>query len=85
MCSAFLRRFTAPGDTVLGIGVESTSLPEVALKLGRRVELILADQSTQREVQDRIVKAYRKAVSRGRHQVNAVIHACQARSTLHAC
>lgn len=40
-----LGRFSNAGESVLGIGTESTALPEAALKQGRGLELYLLDTS----------------------------------------
>ena len=48
------------GKTILGVGVEETQLPEVALDRGRRLELFLADETTSGKVEDRVQVAFKK-------------------------
>ncbi|CAM9456528.1 unnamed protein product, partial [Ascophyllum nodosum] len=60
-----VNRFSLPGDTVLGVGVESTHVPEVALDRGRRLELFLADMDSKDRVQERINRAFINAFDEG--------------------
>ena len=64
-----LGRFSNPGDTVLGIGVESAQVPEVTLSRGRRVEMVLSDNNQREEVEGRIETAFALAFSEGKFQV----------------
>lgn len=50
---------------MLGVGVESTHLPEVVLDRGRRLELFLADMKSRSGVQERINLAFMKAFKSG--------------------
>lgn len=65
-----LYRFTVAGDAVLGIGVESTQLLEVALDRGRPVELFLVNSSLVAEVRGRMEKAFQQAFMSGRFKVH---------------
>lgn len=64
-------RFTVPGDTVLGVGLESTRLPEVALDAGRRLEMYVADTSDnmRRQLRDRVRESFSRAFNTGMFQV----------------
>lgn len=62
-------RFTVSGDTVLGVGVESTMIPEVALGRARRLELYLGGEHPERDVTWRIEKAHTKAFANGMFKV----------------
>lgn len=62
-------RFTFPGDTVLGVGVETTGIVDVALDRGRRLELYLVDETSRPAVVDNIEQAFLKAFNRGMFQV----------------
>ena len=53
------------GDTILGVGVEDTQLPEVTLDRGRRLELFLADGTKSGKVEDRIKVAFQKGFDTG--------------------
>ena len=54
---------------MVGIGVETTNLPEVVLDRGRRLELLLAVQETKGVVLERIDTAFAKAFNAGNFQV----------------
>ena len=58
-------RFSLVGDTVLGVGVEDTQLPEVTLDRGRRLELFFADERSSTKVEDRVKVAFKKAFDSG--------------------
>lgn len=62
--------YSSPGDTVLGVGVETTQLPEVALDRGRRLELFLADKGASNDVQERITSSFVKAFDSGLFRVS---------------
>lgn len=62
-------RFTTPGDTVLGFGMKSKELPEIALARGRHMELYRADESTKGSVKERIDNAFLESYSSGNFQV----------------
>lgn len=64
-------RFTTAGDAVMGIGVESTQLLEVALELGRPTELFLANGGLAAEVRGRVERAFHKAFMAGMFKVNS--------------
>ena len=61
-----------PGDTILGLGIESTQLPEVALDAGRRIEMYLADTSTSMrgDLEPRIQAPFSRAFNAGMFQVS---------------
>ena len=59
---------------MLGVGVESTHVPEVALDRGRRLELFLADMDSKDRVQERINRAFINAFDEGIFEVTAFVH-----------
>jgi hypothetical protein len=68
-CPRIRNRYTNAGDTVLGIGVETTSAPEDAIARGRRVEFYVTDESKRAALQTKIGSAFHKAHSSGMFQV----------------
>ena len=66
-------RFTNATDTVLGIGVETTSVAEEALEKGRSVEFYVLDEEKRGMLGTRILDSFRTAFSRGLFKVLAVV------------
>ncbi|CAB1111515.1 unnamed protein product [Ectocarpus sp. CCAP 1310/34] len=64
----FIARFTNAGDTVLGVGVESTTVAEDAISRGRRVEFYVTDESKRASLQAKISSSFHKAHSSGMFQ-----------------
>ena len=62
-------RFTNATDTVLGIGVETTTMAEEAIEKGRCVEFYLTDEDKRGALSTKIHEAFRTAHSRGLVQV----------------
>ena len=73
-------RFTNVTDTVLGIGIETTSVAEEAIEKARSVELYVTDDDKRGMLGTRILQAFRTAHSRGMFQVLAVVFAGHATS-----
>ncbi|CAB1102171.1 unnamed protein product [Ectocarpus sp. CCAP 1310/34] len=69
-CSRIRNRYTNAGDTVLGIGVETTTAPVDAISRGRRVEFYVMDESKRAALQTNIASAFHKAHSSGMFQVD---------------
>lgn len=67
----YLNRYTNAGDTVLGIGVDITSVAMDAIGRGRRVEFYLLDASKRGALLTNISGAFHKAHSSGMFQVGA--------------
>ena len=65
-------RFTNAGDTILCVGVESSSAPEAALERSRRLEVYLADGSLREKVASRIAEAFKKAFVEGYFKVPSI-------------
>ncbi|CAB1105875.1 unnamed protein product [Ectocarpus sp. CCAP 1310/34] len=68
----FIARFTNAGDTVLGVGVESTTVAEDAISRGRRVEFYVTDESKRASLQAKISSTFHKAHSSGMFQSRRV-------------
>lgn len=64
-----LIRFTVPSDTVLGVGIESTVLQEIALPQGRRLKLYRVDESITGNLKERIHNAFLKSYNSGNFQL----------------
>ena len=62
-------RFTNATDTVLGIGVEATTVAEEATEKGRCVEFYVMDDDKRRMLTAKIYNVFRTAYSRGLFQV----------------
>lgn len=73
-----MERFTSPGDTVLGIGVETTHTPEVALGSGRRLELYLSNPASAAGVRTRMDEAFLKSYNAGLFHVSATAAAAES-------
>ncbi|CAN0282683.1 unnamed protein product, partial [Ectocarpus sp. 4 AP-2014] len=67
-CQYLIARYTNAGDTVLGIGVETTTAPVDAISRGRRVEFYVMDESKRAALQTNIASAFHKAHSSGMFQ-----------------
>lgn len=67
-------RYTNAGDTVLGIGVESTDIADVAIERGRAVEFYLLDYSPDQRahLEKRIDSAFHKAHGNGMFHVRVL-------------
>ena len=74
------QRFTNASDTVLGIGVETTTVAEEAIGQGRCVEFYVLEEDKRVVLERKIADAFRTAHSRGMFQVLAVVWRCMQRS-----
>lgn len=62
-------RFTNVDDTVLGIGVETTTVAEAALEKGRPVEFYVMDEDKRGVLLTKISSSFRSAHSAGHFKV----------------
>lgn len=69
-------RFTNVEDTVLGIGVETTTVAEAALEKGRPVEFYVMDEDKRGVLLTKISSSFRSAHSAGHFKVQCVFF-CQ--------
>ena len=69
-------RFTNVEDTVLGIGVETTTVAEAALEKGRPVEFYVMDEDKRGVLLTKISSSFRSAHSAGHFKVQCVF-CCQ--------
>ena len=68
-------------DTVLGIGVGTTSVAEEAIEKGRSVEFYVTDDEKRGMLGTRVLDAFRTAHCRGMFEVLAVVFAGHATPT----
>lgn len=71
-------RFTNRSDTVLGIGVETTTVAEEAIEKGRPVEFYVMDEDKRGVLLTKISGAFRAAHSAGHFKVEMVLFSALA-------